>query len=241
MRRIPFILGLIFIAVTTKRVADFAGSTIQAWLMAIALTCSVFVSAYYLDFKDTSKKAALALIVLAFLDMVFNLGDTLKSSVETGRWDFTIQFSDKSGLPIYRWADFIYGLFPTIGAILMAYLARAVERLPVSRRKGTLKEKLTLWLSEWLTGNLPEPSGKTSESKEKEKSVPEPSKDLPEWLPVVPANVKEFQNLIRSGKVALPKKITGAELAKYVPVSPRSAQNWLASVRNGNGTSGDSQ
>lgn len=154
MRRIPFILGLVFIAVTTSRIADFAGGDLRAWIMSLALTGSVFASAYYMDFKTTFKRSVVVLIILAILDTTFNLGDTLKWSVETGRWDFVLKFSNGTGLYIYQIADIIYGIFPTIAAVLMAYLSKGVERIPVSSKKGTWKDRLIEGVTNWVLGSI---------------------------------------------------------------------------------------
>lgn len=59
---------------------------------------------------------------------------------------------------------------------------------------------------------------------------------LPEWCGTLPEDRKHFRQLVESGDIQLPENITGAELAEHIPTvgSPRSGQNWLSDVRNGN-------
>lgn len=66
--------------------------------------------------------------------------------------------------------------------------------------------------------------------------LPESSESLPEWLPAIPANLPQFRQLVRSGTVTLPKGLSGAELGRAIGKSSRTGQNWLADVRNGNGS-----
>lgn len=169
MKRLPFLLGLAFVAVTSTRVADFAGGDKLAWFYSIGLTGSVFITAYFLDFKTTFRRSTLILGVLILFDTAFNLGETLKWSVESGRWNFVLEFSNGIRIYLYQIADIIYGIFPTIAAVLMAYLAKSVERIPVTHRRGTLKDKVSSALADWLTGRLPETeNGKLPEKIEQE-------------------------------------------------------------------------
>jgi hypothetical protein len=66
-------------------------------------------------------------------------------------------------------------------------------------------------------------------------NLPETSDNLPEWLPELPENLSQFRQLVSSGTVTLPDGLSGADLGRAIGKSPRTGQNWLADVRNGNG------
>jgi hypothetical protein len=59
--------------------------------------------------------------------------------------------------------------------------------------------------------------------------------DLPDWLPVVPANLDEFRQLVAVGTIKLTAEVTGAALAEHVPAvgSNSTGRYWLRQVRNG--------
>lgn len=72
-----------------------------------------------------------------------------------------------------------------------------------------------------LAGNLPEET--------------KPAGNLPEWLPMMPESLSHFRHLVGNGSVTLPEGLSGADLARVIGRSPRTGQNWLAQVQNGNG------
>ncbi len=55
----------------------------------------------------------------------------------------------------------------------------------------------------------------------------------PDWMDFVPRMKFEFIGGIKDGKIRLPVGIKATELAKYVPVSVRSCQDWLNEIKNG--------
>lgn len=62
-----------------------------------------------------------------------------------------------------------------------------------------------------------------------------PAGNFPEWLPVIPESLSHFRQLVGNGSVTLPKGLSGADLGRAIRRSPRTGQNWLAEVQNGNG------
>lgn len=55
----------------------------------------------------------------------------------------------------------------------------------------------------------------------------------PDWMDFVPRMKFEFIGGIKDGRIRLPAGIKAVELAKYVPVSARSCQDWLNEIKNG--------
>ena len=228
MKRLPLILGLIFISVTVHRVAVFSGGGFNGWAVALALAVGVFLSAYFSEMKTTSKPALVALVAFVIVDGLFNVSEVLRWSVEVGRWNFYLEFSEGFGIYIYRLADPLYGIFPTIAAAMLGWLSKSAERMIVSR-KGSWKDRLMNGLVSWLLGTLPESEKEPTPRPEK---LPEITGKLPPWLPVVPGSIKEFKYMVDEGIIILPPGLTGADLQDHIPSvrSDRTGRNWLQAV-----------
>lgn len=232
MKRLPLILGLIFITVTVHRVATFSGGGFNGWAVALALAVGVFLSAYFSEMKTTSRPALVALVFFVIVDGLFNVSEVLKWSVEQGRWDFALKFSEQTSFYIYRISDPLYGLVPTLAAAMLGWLSKSAEKLIVSR-KGSWKDRLFEGLVNWLLGTLPEDSARPSK-REAETSGKSSGKssDLPPWLPQVPDTVKEFKYMVDEGIIILPPGLKGTDLQTYIPSvkSDRTGRNWLQAV-----------
>ena len=92
------------------------------------------------------------LVFFIIVDGLFNLNEVLKWSVEQGRWDFALKFSDSTSIYIYRISDPIYGIFPTLAAAMLGWLSKAAERLMVNR-KGNWRDRLLNGMTDWLLGS----------------------------------------------------------------------------------------
>lgn len=139
MKKLPFLLGLLFVTITVSRIASFMGGGFLGTLTAVSLALGVYVSAYYVSPKTTRRPAIVCLIVFGFFDCIFNFGETMKWSVDSGRWAFRLDIGNLR-VPIYQIADIAYGIFPTVAAAILAYLARSVERMPSPvQRKSVAK------------------------------------------------------------------------------------------------------
>jgi uncharacterized SAM-binding protein YcdF (DUF218 family) len=224
MRRIPFFLGLAFILVTVSRVADFAGGTVLAWSMAIGLTFSVFISAYFLDWERPRIAAMLCLAFFLVVDTAFNLGETLKWSVESGRWDFSLPLGTYGpyvfAFPIYRVADFVYGLFPTTSAALLGWLARKVDRIGVGRKMGFV-DTVKAELLKWLVGEI------ETKAKVKEDEIISPEVSPETVSPETPK--RQQQGSKRATIVAYLKihpQATIAEIVNHANCSTSTASKW---------------
>lgn len=170
MKRLPLILGLIFISVTVHRVASYSGGGFNGWIVALGLAVGVFLSAYFTEMKTTIKPALLMLVFFVIVDGLFNLNEVLKWSVEQGRWDFALKFSDSTSIYIYRFSDPIYGVFPTLAAAMLGWLSKAAERLMVNR-KGNWKDRLLNGMTDWLLGSTEQTHATHMQTHEKALSV----------------------------------------------------------------------
>lgn len=225
MKKVPFLLGLLFITLTISRVAEFFGNDSRAWLMALALAAAVYACAYLAGFKTSQRSSLIALAIFVIIEGFFNTIETVMWSFETGRWN-----SQVSGFYIYRVADIIYGIFPTIAAGLLAWVAKNADRIPDSSRKGNWKEKLASGISEWFAGRLPESSAQVPAVPEE---TPRVTEALPEWLPIIPKTKEEFRQLYQEGIIQIPEKVSSAKLAEYLPVGERSVRDWITYAKNG--------
>lgn len=231
MKRLLFVLGLVFIVITTSRIAAFSGGGFLGWTIAIGLAVSVYVMAYVLEEDGkVNYKALTMLIFLALVDGFFNFSETIRWSMETGRWDIAMSYGERQ-FYIYRVSDFILGIFPTVTAAGTAWVARSLEKKERKLSKGWKKD-LQDGLVKAVLGYLPEGSGTLPEV---EKPARKRVEGLPEWLPVIPQSKEEFRQLCQEGIISLPEDVTSLELAKHLPVSDRSVRNWLAYAKNGHG------
>jgi hypothetical protein len=238
MKRLPLILGLIFISVTVHRVALFSGGGFNGWAVALALAIGVFLSAYFTEMKTTSKPALVALVAFVLVDGLFNVSEVLKWSVEQGRWDFALKFSEQSSIYIYRFADPLYGIFPTLAAAMLGWLSKAAEKLIVNR-KANWKDRLLNGVTDWLLGDAqptaqndakpaPAPAQITAQKTNKTGKINRVSKR--DWR-------KAAVTILRDNP-----DISGAQLGHKLGASARTGQNIISELeqagiihKNGNG------
>jgi hypothetical protein len=215
MKRLPLLLALLFITVTIRRVADFSGGDGLAWTTAIGLAAGVYVSAYLTGYATTQKPAWVALVLFILLDGFFNEAETINWSVKMGRWNATVQLFGDSQLWLYRIADPIYGLFPTISAAVLGWLSRYTDKLIAG--KG-------IWhsISNWLANEIEEAAGGKKE---------------------LPSGVQEVQRGKYEDFVAFQSARNGTGMARagevemQFGVPKRTAYNWIERYKK-EGTSG---
>ena len=83
-----------------------------------------------------------------------------------------------------------------------------------------------------LANRLDEIADEKRRKREERKSsgkLPEISKGLPDWLPVVPKTKEEFRQLYPQ----IPQNVTSAEIAEHLPVGERQVRNWITYAKNG--------
>lgn len=235
MKRLPLLLGLIFISVTVHRVALFSGGGFNGWAVALALAIGVFLSAYFTEMKTTSKPALVALVAFVLVDGLFNVSEVLKWSVEQGRWDFALKFSDQTSVYIYRFADPLYGIFPTLAAAMLGWLSKAAEKLIVNR-KVNWKDRLLNGITDWLLGGA-QPAAQNDAQNPTPPAQPAAQKSG--------KNSRVSKRNWRKAAIAILREkpdISGAQLGHRLGASARTGQNILNELeqagvihRNGHG------
>jgi len=127
MRRLPTLIAIVFISLTLSRVADYVDAKFHAggwsWMFSIGLAAAIFVSAYYTrktvkDEKTPNRNrryaAWVSLLFFVGADGYFNLAEVLLVADSMSSW-FVV-------------GPWIYGLFPTIAAVLMGTLQGYLDR-----------------------------------------------------------------------------------------------------------------
>ena len=138
MRKLPMIVAAAFLAIQLQRVADFIdkglnGGPVLGWFFAIGLAVGVFASSYWTrqsitrkdeteDPRDKQSRSAawLSLGIFVLLDGTFNLAETLRALLDKSLLVFAV----------------IYGVAPTVIAVVLGRLQGRIDRLPVPPRKS---------------------------------------------------------------------------------------------------------
>lgn len=144
MKKIPLLLGALFISLTQSRVRDFVAGELkadlfQSSLFSVGLVIAVYVSAYWtLDYatrgdtptkksRDVSRIAWASLIFFSTIDGFFNL------------MEVNAQASPSWEINSANWiAVQIYGLFPTLAAVLLGVLQSRIDKLPAGSQRYNL-------------------------------------------------------------------------------------------------------
>ena len=205
MRRMPFVLAGVFIAITLTRVADLTASTMGAgylgWLFAAGLGFGVLLYAYWLRSKPLYGRAKAGLIFLVAVDGSFNLAEVYRYMVANKTW----------GDPLLTAAGVIYGLFPTLAVLLLGWLAGGIALLPpVPMAKTSVIPRVKLWIAAQFDNALPSPT---------DSGKPEPAPQLTEAIPLTQAQFLALPNAAM---------MSPAEVMAKCGISQRSAYRWLA-------------
>jgi len=152
MKRLPFLLAGVFIAITLTRVASLAANTLGAgwlgWAFAVGLGVGVLVFAYWLKSNGVGiRPAALtSLVIFVVADGLFNGAEVYRHMVAAGTW------SD----PLLRLAGIVYALFPTVAVGLLGWMIGRIDRLPPTpMRKTAILPRIRLWLAAQVDAALP--------------------------------------------------------------------------------------
>ena len=223
-RTIP-ILAILFICITIFRVSTFAaGESDYGWrfisaVFAVSLAISIFACSFFTGYENTKIPAMIGLVFFVFIDGYFNFIETLMWSVDQDRWSQQIEFMGRV-FYTYRYADIMYGLFPTVAVAILGNLYRYTLLIQDNKPRGLWKELQNIWDSLLV------------EEEPKKQSAPEPKvAEKPEWLGEPPKSKKHFLSLIRKGKITIPEDLTPVALNEWTPVSLRSTQDWLKEGR----------
>ena len=182
----------------------------RTWYAALGLTISIVVSGTY-NLVQAQQAAGQSLNFWPLLTLALGpLSALVFVSLALG------QAVSQHQTEAEAWAEARAQWLTTQANEQQAYDRKQAE---LTRRRKERKEK--------LSGNLPKITGKSGKSgKENGK--------LPEDIPVKPESLNHFRQLVSDG-IIRPETLTGPTLAAITGTTPRTARNWIASVRNGNG------
>jgi len=151
MRRMPFVLAGVFIAITLTRVASLTAGIMGAgylgWFFAAGLGFGVLLYAYWLRSKALYGRARIGLLFLVLVDGGFNLAEVYRHMIAQGTWN--------DGL--LKAAGITYGVFPTLACLLLGWLAGGIALLPPSPMGRTaVLPRIRLWIAAQLDSALPQ-------------------------------------------------------------------------------------
>ena len=205
MRRMPFVLAGVFIAITLTRVASLTAGIMGAgwlgWLFAAGLGFGVLLYAYWLRSKTLGGRAKVGLLFLVLVDGGFNLAEVYRHMIAQGTWN--------DGL--LKAAGITYGIFPTLACLLLGWLAGGIALLPpVPMAKTAVIPRVKLWIAAQFDNALPSPT---------DSGKPEPAPQLTEAIPLTQAQFLALPNAAM---------MSPAEVMAKCGISQRSAYRWLA-------------
>lgn len=147
MRRIPFLLAGLFIALTLFRVAWFVSDALKAgamgYVFSVGLGVAVYASSYWTRTQTTRKAALVSLVLFVLVDGYFNLTEVIRAI----DW--------YAAGPMVQVAAVAYGVFPTCAAALLGWMQSSVNRLPPISRKPGVRDALRLRIIDRLKIDMP--------------------------------------------------------------------------------------
>lgn len=165
MRRIPFALAGLFVALTLTRVAWFASDALHAgplgYLFSVGMGAAVYASSYWTRTQTTRRAALVSLALFVASDGYFNLTEVVRSI----EW--------YSVGPMVQIAAVVYGLFPTCAAALLGWLQSSINRLPpVAHKQGQIGQMRTI-LVQRVIDRLTDGTGVVQDAPEVSAVVPQ--------------------------------------------------------------------
>jgi hypothetical protein len=143
MKKFPQVLAFLFVVITVGRVASFMRDGLHigfvSYFFAVGVAVGVYVSAFYLRFKQTKKQAFISLVFFMLIDLWFNEFELIRvlSSVEMVSTESNFlgfnQSQITNGLHV---SALVFGAFPTVAGALLGWLQSGAERVTISRHDG---------------------------------------------------------------------------------------------------------
>jgi hypothetical protein len=130
---------------------------------------------YYATMKNAVSAARAATFAFAFMDGIFNLADALKGATETG-------LLDASNGPVryaYLMAIVLFGIGPTLLAVVISWTNSLVDRIPDDYSRHTSRKEMdllrtfmgNLGLREYSSGDISALLDRTDEQEEEDEPV----------------------------------------------------------------------
>lgn len=237
------LIALFFAAFASFQVAT--GNQAQAFFAALVIEVGLAVEALALINRPKTITPWIGLIVAYVVSASYN-------------W---FQASNHAALISKADNSFAISTF-TIGALAFGPLsALAFLSLTLGNELRIYQQRVTKWETdrmEWATQegkrleDKAEEERKRLEAKEERakrraekldeqrnqpETTPESTAQLPEWLPTLPENFRQFKEMVEQGTIILPSGLTGEKLQKSIPVigTDKTGRNWLRAVGYKNG------
>ena len=165
MRRLPFALAGLFVALTLTRVAWFAADALHAgplgYLFSVGMGAAVYASSYWTRTQTTRRAALVSLALFVAADGYFNLTEVVRS-IDWYNVGTMVQI-----------AAVVYGLFPTCAAALLGWLQSSINRLPpVAHKQGQIGQMRTI-LVQRVIDRLTDGTGVVQDAPEVSAVVPQ--------------------------------------------------------------------
>lgn len=136
MRNLPKLLAFAFIAVTLSRVALLISvgfkADWQGWAFAVGLAIGVYLSTYFIRYKETFWPAISATVFFVIVDLWFNeveIVRTLSASDMIAPSANFLSMNAEYLRGMMQVSALIYGAFPTIAAALLGWLQAWAEKV----------------------------------------------------------------------------------------------------------------
>ncbi len=241
MKRMPLLLAVGFVLITFFRVSAFLFTGMRlGWLgfsFALALTLGVYVTAYFIRFRETKWIAIAALAIFTSADLWFNEFEMVRSLSPEQLLGVSANFLGFNSESI-TWglhlSALIYGALPTTCAVLLGVLQSRVEKVATLKVRGFWGQ---LWFAigatftKGIRANLESALGKENfaqlPSGNQGKSLPEPGDG------VINAGKVRWEDLKVADKEEIAQMTPRQVLARYGNISIRTARNWKTWIEQG--------
>lgn len=236
MRQNPQRLALFFIAITIARVAFFVALGLQVgWMgyaFAVGLAAGVYVSAYFLRFKETKWAALTSLTVFMLTDLWFNEFENIRtvSTAQLINDDANFMSIDATTIRYsMQFSALVFGAFPTLAAALLGWLQSGVERVQVLKTRS--------WFGKFGVGIMAKFESYFPEIEDKHNSAVQIStvtngKLLPESGNNGNRGKERWEEISAEKRAEFPSLSVGQMVALYGG-TPRRARMWKQWVKEG--------
>lgn len=143
MRNAPFRLAVVFLLITIERVALFTSLGLKVgwtgWVFGLGLPLGVYVSAFFLRYKETRWPGITMTGFFMLFDLWFNEGELIRSLSSA---DLVPPDSNFLGMGAAELTNLMqisalaFGAFPTIAAAGLGWLQSGAERVAVLRTRS---------------------------------------------------------------------------------------------------------
>ena len=106
---------------------------------------------FFATMLNAAPAARKAMILFAFLDGTFNLADAVRGAYQNGMFDVAQQGQALTSL--YLFATVLFGLAPTILAMMLSYVISLVDRIPMDYERPPTNKREIDWVRT-VMGNL---------------------------------------------------------------------------------------